>query len=325
MPKPSKQVNLDLSKKISIRQYCDPEVKNMGLEQYNLSLFSGANGEGGIKEDLGYREIGDKRFYLTGLEPERASHLDDLPEDVREARKLEIEAARKHLAEYFSDETLDCRNESFWKTHFIELKRPVIELDLKDYKDLMTYYAILAGGYTEIAPSFQHAKTANKIYKFYLHQDIEVADIKVELTKLRAKATTLLENLDNEDPDKMFKVAKLLLPIEKGYTNRTPKSQVYSDIYDYIQGAYNKNDVKSAPRKLIEIYALDRATLNIKAIIRESLHQNFIIKNSEQVFINPSTQRTLGRNETEILAYLLNPINAEELTVLHSKVNVVWN
>lgn len=319
-----KDFKIDFTKRASVRQYCDPEIPNMGMEKYNMSIFSGENGIGGHKEWLGYKQVGNKRIYLTGLDTsaETIKNIED--PDIRAQKIKEIEHTIEYLEEIFGKGVLDSTNESFWKEHFIEIRRPVLELDLTDYKDLFIYYAIFGGGYSEIAPSFEFAKQANRVYKYYLHLDEEVADSRVEIKKLRNKATRILEDLDNEDSEKMFKVAKLLLPIEKGFTRKTPKSQIYSDLNEYIDGSYTTNDTKGAPKRFAEIANIDRSDLNLRAIVKESLYQNFIVKNVDQVFWNPQTQVTYGRNENEIIAFLSNPIHTDELSQISSRVDKVW-
>jgi hypothetical protein len=317
---------LDLQKKVSIRQYCDPEIPNMGMEKYNMSIFSGENGVGGHKEWLGYRKVGNKKVYFTGLNVEADSIKNIEDDDVREQKISEIKSVLKGLEDSFGKGTLDATNEDFWREHFIEIRRPVIELDLTNENDLLLYYGILGGGYSEVASSFEAAKKTNRPfpYKFYLHQDNEVADSKVEITKLRNKAGAALEELDSSDPEKMFKVAKMLLPIEKGLNRRTPKSQIYEDLNDFIHGAYSKNEIKISPKKFLAMLDRDRADLNLQAIVKEALYQNFIVKNPDQVFWNPQTQVTYGRNENEIIGFLSNPIHADELLQINNRVDRVW-
>ena len=314
---------IDLSKKVSIRQYVDPEVFNMGMEKYNMSVFSGETGSGGIYESLGYKELGDKKIYLTGLDT-TADSVRSLPFDERERKEIEIEAALEHLGNVYGKETLDSKNSGFWSSHSLEIRVPILNLDLTDNSNLITYYNILGGGYSEIAPSFQIAKESNKIYKFYLHIDAEVSDIKTELTKLRNKSKAILEELDDEDFETMFKLAKLLLPIEKGLNRKTAKSLIYSELDAFINGDYSQNAKKEAPKKFLEFARKDKATLNLEAIVREALYHRLVEPNKDQMFWNPSTQVTYGRNENEIIAFLNNPINNDELLTIIDKVSKYW-
>lgn len=322
-PESKTQSTLDLKRKVSIRQYVDPDVFNLGMEKYNMSVWSGETGSGGHKEWLGCKEIGNKKVYLTGLDV-NADSLKDLDEDTREQKIEEIKSVINHLAETYGEETLKPTNEAFWRDQFLEITTPVLELDLESTADLLIYYAIKGRGYSEVAPSYEFAKNATKIYKFYLHEDEEVAVQKTELKKLRNKAKMMLEDLDNEDYEKLFKVAKMLLPIEKGLTRKTPKDTVYQELDNFIEGDYSKNEIKLAPKKFMEMANRDRATLNIQATVREALYQRYITKNSENLYWNSQTQVSYGRNENEIIAYLSNPINQEELKQILSRVEAYW-
>ncbi len=315
--------SVNLKRKVSIRQYIDPEVFNMGMEKMNMSVWSGESGSGGHKEWLGYKTIGDKKIYLTGLDV-NSDYLKELDEETRLQKIEEIKGVVDYLENIYGVGTLDPTNSSFWNDQFFEIKGPTIALDLEDTASLLIYYGIKGRGYSEVAPSYEYAKTSNKIHKFYLHEDQEVADVKTEVIKLRNKAKIILEELDTEDYEKLFKVSKILLPIEKGYTRKVPKSQVYSDLNDYIDGDYSKNEVKQAPKKFIEVASRDRATLNIQAMVREAIYQRYINKNSDQLLGNPQTQCSYGRNESEVIAYLSNPVNAEELMAISKRVEGYW-
>lgn len=318
-----RNLSLDLTKKVSIRQYVDPDVFNMGMEKYNMSVFSGESGSGGHKEWLGYKQIGNVQTYLTGLDV-NASSVRELSDDKREQKETEINAVLEYLKGTYGSEVLLPTNASFWGQHYLELRKPVIGLNLQDIKDLITYYNILGGGYSEVAYSFEEAKTSNKIYKFYLHIDSEVSDSTAELKKLRNKSRKLLEEIDNTDSEKLFKVAKLLLPIEKGYTRKTAKSLIYSDLDDFISGDYMVNAKKEAPGRFLEVVEKDKASLNLEALVRECLYQRYITTNNDQMFWNFATQVTYGRSENEVIGFLTNPMNNDELLFMVEKVDKIW-
>lgn len=315
--------NVDLKRKVSIRQYVDPEVFNLGMEKYNMSVWSGETGSGGVKESLGYKTVGNKKIYLTGLDV-NATSLNNLEEDTKKQKVMEIESVLKYLSVIYGEETLKSDNDSFWADLFLEIKSPILELDLEDVNDLLKYYAIQGGGYTEVAPSYDVAKNSNKIYKFYLHEENEVAELKTEIKRLRNRAKSILEDLFVEDPEKLFKMSKILLPIEKGLTRNVSKNTIYSELDIYIDGEYTKNEIKQAPKRFIELSEKDRGSLNIQAIVKEALYQRYIVKNSESTYWNPQTQSPFGRNENEIIAYLNNPLNGDELTIIKDRVEGFW-
>lgn len=320
--KEKKKSSLNLSKKVSIRQYVDPEQFNMGLEKYNLSVFSGEFGSGGIYEFLGYREVGNQKTYLTGLDV-NADRVRLLPADEKERKEKEIKSVLEYLKLFYPNDTLSPLNDDFWSSQSIEIKKPVQHLDLSNPTDLIIYYNILGGGYSEVASSFSVAKDANKIYKFYLHVDEDVSDIKTELTKLRNKARVYLVEMDDSDFEGMFKLAKILLPIEKGFNRKTPQSLIYSELDAYISGDYTLLK-KEAPKIFLDTVRKDKNILHMEALVREALYQRFIVPNKDQLLWNYVTQVTYGRNENEVISFLTNPINNDELLLIIEKVNKIW-
>ena len=76
---------LSKSSIVTIRPYFDPNVENMGLEKYGLSLWEGVFHE----EQLAMVEINGIKRYVTGLN-ENAPEVKLLPEDLRTAKTKEI-------------------------------------------------------------------------------------------------------------------------------------------------------------------------------------------------------------------------------------------
>lgn len=319
----SKEVNFS-NKRVSIRQYIDPEIMNLGLENNNMSVFFGENGNGGHKEWIGYKQIGDTRVYMTGLEKssENVKKIKDPSE--RDSMLEELKNIKAYLESFYGEGVLDSTNRSFWNEIFIEVRVPIFELDLTKPEHVLLYYGIKGEGFSEIAPSFEFAKQSNKIYKFYLHEDEEVMNVKTEITKLRNKAKTFLQNLYEEDSTKMFYMAKVLLPITKGYKHSTVLDILYQELDDFISGVSVKTNLKETPTKFINLYKEEKSNIIQKAIIEEALYQRFIIKNAENVFVNISTAAEYGKSKEAIFAYFSNPIHADELLEITEKVNKVW-
>jgi hypothetical protein len=180
-------------KKVSIRQYVDSDVSNLGLENHGMSVFFGENGSGGHKEWIGYRQIGNTRVYLTGLEKNSENITSLKSNEEKEATLKQTVEVKAYLESTYGDGVLDATSRDFWNQIFIEIKTPVFELDLSDSKDLILYYGIKGGGFSEIAPSYENAKQSVKMYKFYLHEDLEVMSIKTEITKTRNRAKAKLQ------------------------------------------------------------------------------------------------------------------------------------
>lgn len=320
----TKKSKVDLTRKISVRQYVDPEVFNMGLEGYGLSVFSGENGSGGHKEWLGYQEIGNVPIYMTGLDPD-ADYVRKISDDAqREAVIAQIKEHKSILEGKYGRDVIDPKNTSFWSNIFIDMRVPILELDLTNPKDHILYCAIKAGGFSEIAPSYQVAKESNKLFKFYLHEEHEVMNIKVELTKRRNKARIALEKIYESDAEHLFLIAKVFLPIEKGYSRKTALDTLYDDINNRIDGMNDKLNLSEYPKQFVELSNLDKIDLRIKAIVKECTYQRYINKNKDNILISSITNNSLGKTEEDVIEYLKNPLHQEDLLGFTDKLEKIW-
>lgn len=315
----------DLKRKVSIRQYVDKSQFNLGLEKEGLSVFAGESGYGGHKEWLGYKEIGDTKVYLTGLDPE-ADSLDEIKdEDEREQRVEEILKLREYLKSK-KKTSINADNHAFWKGVYIDIDKPVTELNLANINDLILYCGIKGGGFTEIAPSLTVAKHSNRTYKFYLHEDELAAEEKAVSKILKNKATVELVNMFEEDPIRMFYVSKLVLPIHLGFRRSTPPVTLYDKLDSYIQGEGHTRDIKKLPKFFLDKATLPLEEMKLRAVIREALHQSKIRKNAETgEYYNKETGVKYPNTEGRIFEYLMNPINSEELASITAQVSTFWN
>jgi hypothetical protein len=136
---------------ISIEPYVDPEYKNMGLERYGMSGFPG----GGEVEDLGSITIGNKTTYLTGLD-ENAEYIRKIEDDAEKAAKIkEIKEVITYLEEEcgLGKDTLKPDNHTFWSKLQLSLENNKrLDLNMKDPTDILIYYAIKGGGFSNVAP-----------------------------------------------------------------------------------------------------------------------------------------------------------------------------
>lgn len=314
-------------RKVSIRQYVDPEIFNMGLEKFGLSVFAGALSFGGQKEYLGCITRGRSKVYLTGLDINSPTILAIKDKDKREQKQLEISQAKEFIEKQVKA-NLDANNEDFWQGQYLDVKVPVLELDLTNVDDLIKYYNIKGGGYSQIAPSLSAAKkaTSNHLYKFYLHEDEIAYAEDAQLKRTRNRAAMELEILFDEDPNKLFYVSKLLLPVYNGFRLRTPPAKVYAELDDFIKGVGKKTDIKKLPKQFIDTCNLSIEELKLKAMIKEALHQGKITKHSETgELYNKSTGTKYPKTEEQIYEFLMSPVNSDELTDINSQISEYWS
>lgn len=311
-------------KKASIRQFVNPDDENMGLTKYNLSVFSGAGGNGGFKESLGYVEKSGKRFYLTGLDEHSRNVAKISNSEKKEEVIKKLDSVRKNFEERFDGTSLKSTNNDFWQNIVLEVKSGVKELDMGNIDDQLLYYTILGGGFSQVAPSFEEARRSNYNYKFYLHVDLFEEEAKITITRIRNKAISILEEIYDSNPGKLFYVVKNVLPISKGYNKKSPVEGLYNDLSEYIMGEVIKNGKARASLAFIEHASKDMAELKLSAIIKEALQFKYIHLDDKKQYIYAETRSIVGRNPDEVHAYFLDVANNDELASLSEKIDIIW-
>jgi len=320
---------------IAIRPYFDVQVDNMGLQKYGLSLFDGAFHE----ETIACLEINGIKRYLTGLN-EFAPEVKSLPIDELEAKIKQIRSIVAQLEKELAANVIDPNDEMFWnKVKLLKLdnsdfwdkikircgNEPVHLEPATDPYDLIRLYAIEAGGFSMVAKSLEEARRMATPPKFYLDRLEESASINTEVKKLRNKALSELEKLYNKNQNKLFLVAKTLDINGAQYKKTTPNDIIYDNMDKYINGeSVDKNKRKTA-EKFIEAAGLDMEALKIKAIVKESNYYRYIATKADGFIYHMQTTTLLGRNLTDVVEYLRNPLNEEILGDLTKKVEKHWN
>lgn len=320
---------------ITIRPYFDPMVDNMGLQKYGLSLFEGAFHE----ESIACLEINGIKRYLTGLN-EFAPEVKTLPLEEQEAKIKEIRRVVAQLEKELAANVVDPDDKDFWNK--VKLLRPdnnefwdkvkircgnePVHLEpATDPYDLIRLYAIEHDGFSIVAKSLEDARKMPTPPKFYLDRIEESASLNTEVKKLRNKALAELQKLYDKNQNKLFYVAKVLDINGAQYKKSTPNDIIYDNMDKYINGeSVDKNKKKTAER-FLETANLDMETLKIKAIVKESNYYKYIATKADGFIYHMSSTTMMGRNLTDVLEYLRNPLNEEILVDLTKKVEKHWN
>ena len=320
---------------IAIRPYFDPMVDNMGLQKYGLSLFEGAFHE----ESIACLEINGIKRYLTGLN-EFAPEVKSLPLEEQEAKVKQIRQVVAQLEKELAANVIDPSDEMFWNK--VKLLKPdnhefwdkvkircgnePVHLEpATDPYDLIRLYTIEAGGFSIVAKSLDDARKMPTPPKFYLDRVEESASINTEVKKLRNKALSELQKLFDKNQNKLFYVAKVLDINGAQYKKSTPNDIIYDNMDKYINGeSVDKNKKKTAER-FLEASGFDMETLKIKAIAKESNYYRYIAAKADGFIYHMATTTMMGRNLSDVVEYLRNPLNEEILVDLTKKIEKHWN
>lgn len=321
---------------ISIKPYFDPEMSNLGLEKYGLSLFDGVFHE----EQLACLEQNGIKRYLTGLN-EYAPDVKNIKDpEQKEAKiteirsvvaKLEAELAANMIdpadPEFWNKvKLLKPTNDEFWNRITIRCGNQPLFLDpAKDPYDLIKLYAIEAGGFSIVARSYEDARSRAVAPKFYLDKTIDTVSTKTESKKLKNKALSELQKLYDKNTNKLLYVAKVVDGNSVQYKKSTPNDIVYDNMDRFINGDGVEANPKRAAQYFLDAVALDMETLKLKSIIRDATFYKMIAAKSDGFIYHIETATMMGRNPSDCVEFLRNPLNESILITLTKAVEKFWN
>ena len=320
---------------IRIMPYVDPTRSNMGLEKYDQVVFDGVQ----QTESMTCLQQNGVLRFLNGLNefaPEIKLIVDPVEKKARitEIRK-DIAAIEMGLAanvldiddKDFWNKVVLCRpdNSKFWGT--IDLtcgNEPVVLDPEKDVRDLIKVRAIEAGGFTMIAKSYEDARSRSVPPKFYLDRIVDTISLKMEPKKLRNKALGELQKLYDSNGDKLFYVIKALDTNSIQYKQNTPKDILYDACDKFIMGLGSEKSVKRAADTFITTAKMTLTELKLKVLFKDSAYLKFIELRGDGMFYHFRSNSMMGRNSTECIEFLKNPINSSILEELQGAVEEYW-
>jgi hypothetical protein len=319
-----------------VRPYFDPNVSNLGLEKYGISLYDGVFHE----EQLACIERNGIKRYLTGLNefaPEVKLIADS---EAREAKIKEIRSTVAQLERELAANIVDPAdpefwnkvkllrhdNDEFWNQITMRCGNDPISLDpAKDPYDLIKLYAIEANGFAMIAPSFEAARTRNFSPKFYLDKYVDTASTKTEVKKLKNKALSELDKMFNKNQNKLFYVAKVVDGNSVQYKKKTPNDIIYDNMDRFINGDGIEKNLKRAAETFLNAVELDMETLKIKAMVKDATFYKIISAKPDGFIYHTDTATQMGRNAAECIEFLKNPLQESVLLDITKKLEKNWN
>lgn len=319
---------------IAIRPFFDSRTSNMGLEEYGMTLFDGVT----HNEQLACLEINGVIRYITGLN-EFSPEINHLPKDEKEARITQIRTAiaelEKELAANYIEiddsqfwnkvKLLKPDNTDFWNKITISCGNEPLYLDPKDPFDRIKLYAIEAGGFSIVAKSFDDARSKAVPPKFYLDKEEETVMVRTEYKKLRNKALSELQKLFDKNSAKLFYIAKVVDINSTQYRKSTPSDVIYENMDRYINGEGGETNKERAAKSFMETANMDMESLKIKSIVRDSVFFKYIINKADGFIYHAKTSSLLGRNVSDVVEFLKNPLNEDILKDLNAACEKYWN
>lgn len=320
---------------ISVMPFIDGTVENMGLENYNYAVYPGTY----QVEQIAAIERNGVIRYITGLD-EFAPEVQNLEEEKKAAvihnirfivSRLEKELASNVIKlddENFWDKVqlLKPNNHEFWSTVTIKVGNEELFLNPKsDAHDLIKMMAIEAGGFDLIAKSYEDAQAKARPPKWFLNKHVNTVATRTEYKKLKNKAIGLLDKLFGKDPKRLTYIAKVLDGNSTQYKNSTPQDVVYDNLDEYINARGVEGHKERAAQNFIDAVDYDMETLKLKAVVRDASFYKFVVTKADGMIYHNKQNVLMGRNVSDVVEFLRNPIHEDILKVLLEEVEHYWN
>ena len=320
---------------ISVRPYFDPNISNMGLEKYGISLYDGVMHE----EALACIESNGISRYLTGLNEFAPDVVLEEDPEIKEAKIKDIRETVAQLERVFASNIIDPKDQDFWNkvktlkpdNHEFWGKisircgnQPLI-LDSKDPNDLIKIRAIEAGGFSGIAKTYDLARAMVQAPKFYLDKFEETIATKNEPRKLRNKALSQLQKMFDSNQNKLFYVVKVVDGNSVQYKKSTPNDVLYDNMDKYINGETLEKNATRAAKTFLDAANADMETLKIRALIKDATYYKYLALGPDGFIKHMESNTPVGKNPSEIVEFLKNPLNEKILDILMQKIENEWN
>ena len=75
----------------------------------------------------------------------------------------------------------------------------------------------------------------------------------------------------------------------------------------------------------MEVSNLDMETLKLRALVKDGSFYRFIVPKPDGMLYHNKTSAMMGRNVSDVVLYLKNPINEQILMTLMKEVEQYWN
>lgn len=305
---------------ISVKPFFDPQATNLGLEKYGMSLFDGVFHE----EQLACIEQNGIKRYITGLN-EFAPDVKLIPDkEEREAKIREIRTVVAQLEQDLAANVIDPADPDFWnKVKMLNPNnddlwgrismrcgnQPVFLEPKTNPYDVIKLYAIEAGGFSIIAKSYDDARSRSVAPKFFLDKYIDTVSTKTEVTKIKNKALAELQKLFDKNTNKLLLIAKIVDANSVQYKKHTPNDIIYDNMDKFITGQGIENNMKRAAETFNEVAALSMETLTLRALVKDASYYKLIMPKSDGFLYHIPTNTMMGRNASDCVEFLKNPLN----------------
>lgn len=142
-----------------------------------------------------------------------------------------------------------------------------------------------------------------KLFPFVLVDEQKEIEGKVSRKVTKNNALRELSDLEIKDKKLMIKVAKYLFNLNLDLT----AIQAYDKLDDFI------NQSTSNAEQFLKALKIDKEWMDTTVLVKDAMNAQIIRRGEDQVYVNFANQQRLGRNMEEVVKYLNNPDNQDQL------------
>ena len=142
---------------------------------------------------------------------------------------------------------------------------------------------------------------------------------------MRNKALSELQKLFDKNSTKLFYIAKVVDINSTQYKKSTPNDVIYENMDNFINGIGGETNLERAAKSFIDTASMDMETLKIKSIVRDSVFFKYIVNKADGYIYHTKSSAMLGRNVSDVVEHLKNPLNEDILKDLNQSVEKYWN
>ena len=104
----------------------------------------------------------------------------------------------------------------------------------------------------------------------------------------------------------------------------TPVDVLYQNMDKYINGETVDKDKKKTAQNFIDISKLDPETLKLRALVKDATYLKLLALKGDGMIYHMDSGQAMGKNSTQVVEFLRNPLNDEILKSLLSTLEKYW-
>lgn len=212
-------------------------------------------------------------------------------------------AQLKEFQEYFGVDFDSEQGFKFLEDHRITLDHLATPIDSMNMIHKFNQVVLRGNDGMGLVNLGQEENDGAKLFPFVMVDEDKEIESKVTKKMTKNQALMELQNLEIKDKKFMVKLAKFLFNLNIDLT----EIQAYDKLDEFI------NSGGGNAEKFLKALKTDREWMDTTVIVKDAMNAQIIRRGDDQVYVNFANQTKLGRNLEEVVKYLNNPDNQDQL------------